>query len=176
MSFIPHFISYFNKGFKYVDENGKRTGMRFFPNVNLTDKLVLLAVDLRSQVQTLSLDGKIGDDRIDYARNAEEFIKVVKNAHESALQYRRDWNKKPSRFEKQLMAGLKCILNEFPNVLNSFSVGADFKKIDSSYDGLSDNLRLYLSFRENCTKLLSQIQSDIKSYKVEKDIQLPSLK
>lgn len=175
MVFISHLIAQFNKHFKYINEHGKRKGPQLFPNVDLTNKLVQLAIDLRRDVDTLLEGTNVVGVIIDFPAKADQFITLVSTAYELSLAYRSETGTKPAKFEKQLLSGLKGIIKEYTNVLAAFNIGVDFDKIDSKYTGLSNNLRLYLSFREKCEALIEKISTGNKNFDVSHDIQLPTL-
>lgn len=154
MIYITHLIPFFNMHFNYVNEKGKRKGFQLFSNSELTTKLENLAVTLRANVQALVEDLNIQD-----ATKAEQFIQLIKSTYETVLGFRKDYAKKASQFERELVFGLNGIINEYINIFPEFSVEPSSSQANGKQVGLVGNMIIYKLFKDNCKELIARINA-----------------
>lgn len=152
MIYITHLLPYFNANFNYVNENGKRTGIKLFPNAELTHKLEQLAVTLRGQVQAL-----VDNRNIEDTAKAQKFIELINSTYATVLGYRKDYAKKASKFEEQLVLGLNGIINEYTNIFPTFDNESNSSQANAKPVGLVGNMITYKEFKDNCEKLIVMI-------------------
>lgn len=156
---MPAFID----SFKYLGKDNKRRGIQLFSNQALTLQLEALAAKLVSDIT------KIGDmndaaswEILDTERGGQ-FITAIGDAYMHARNLRKSSHAKHSRFEKELLKGLKAVIKQIPNVLNAFSIGFQLDdKISSNDSSLNSYpaVRVIILFREQCHALYDQINQD----------------
>lgn len=154
MIYITHLIPYFNANFNYVNEKGKRSGFQFFPNAELTNKLENLAVTLRGRVDALAESRSMDD-----VTKAQQFIDLIKSTYETVLSYRKDYSKKASQFEKELVFGLNGIINEYIKIFPEFSIEPSSSQANAKQAGLVGNMIIYKLFKDDCKALIARINA-----------------
>lgn len=167
---VSKLIQTFIDNFQYLDEKGKRKGFMMFSNRELTERLEMLAINLKSVLQAVAnntLPGVQDDEKLEEFYPAiENAITHVRNARfekakERTFYYSEDqllgspsvdyygYKKayKNGEFEKQLVRALQAVVSNIDKQWKS--VDAEDQKID---------FNVYHSIKNKLTTIINDIQ------------------